>query len=137
MYILLQLVVYSMFRTCWLDLSCSQALGGLSTEANVEALKEQILALGWTGEENGTSGQNGDVMDTESAVVRDNKDVGVITVSIPRFNIRLTVSIVLEFYIQIIHFEPATPRQLWRIYDVIVWDDTTSQICQNERSKCN
>jgi hypothetical protein len=104
-------------------LSCSQALVGLSAKANVEALKERILAVCQTGESNGTTGQNGDVMDTESAIVGDKKELGAITVSIPRFKIRLTVSILLEFHIQIIYFEPATPRQHaidLRIYDVNV-----------------
>lgn len=67
------------------------ALVGLSAKANVEALKERILAVCQTGESNGTTGQNGDVMDTESAIVGDKKELGAITVSIPRFKIRLTI----------------------------------------------
>jgi hypothetical protein len=61
------------------------------------------LAACYTGESNGTA----DAMDTESAVVRESKEPGQITVSVPRFKLRLTVSTPQEFYNQIIYFELA------------------------------
>ncbi|KAG0627782.1 hypothetical protein M758_2G227700 [Ceratodon purpureus] len=67
------------------------ALVGLSAKVNVEALKERILAVCHTAEVNGTIGQNGDAMDTESTIVRENKEPGAITVAVPRFKLRLTI----------------------------------------------
>lgn len=67
------------------------ALVSLSAKANVEALKNRILAVCHTGEANGTAGRNDDTMDTENAVVRESKEPGSITVSVPRFKLRLTI----------------------------------------------
>lgn len=73
-------------------LSFSQALVGLSAKANVEALKDRILSACRTEEANGTTGQNDNSMDMDSAVVRESKETGSITVVVPRFKLRLTVS---------------------------------------------
>lgn len=97
---LLQAVINCMIYTCCLklvDLSFFQALVSLSAKANVEALKERILAVCHAGEANGTTGQNGDFMETESAVVRESKEPEATTIAVPRFKLRLTVSILLDF----------------------------------------
>lgn len=67
------------------------ALVGLSAKANVEALKDRILSACRTEEANGTTGQNDNSMDMDSAVVRESKETGSITVVVPRFKLRLTI----------------------------------------------
>lgn len=48
----------------------------------------------------------------ESVIVREDNEPGSITVAVPRFKLRLTVSILLEFYSEIIHFESVTPQHV-------------------------
>lgn len=100
----LVLMTYSCWFISAIFWKSFQALVSLSAKANVEALKNRILAVCHTGEANGTAGRNDDTMDTENAVVRESKEPGSITVSVPRFKLRLTVSTLREFYIQIIYF---------------------------------
>lgn len=88
-----------------------QALLGLSAKANVGALKDRILTACLTGESNGTTSRNDYAMDTEDVVVRESQEPGSITVSVPRFKLRLTVSTPQEFYILMIYFASCTPEQ--------------------------
>jgi len=67
------------------------ALVGLSSRVSVEALKDRLLAACNAGEISATSGQNVDAMETEASVVQENKELGLLTIVVPRFKLRLTI----------------------------------------------
>ena len=70
-----------------------QAILGLSSKVNVEALKDRILAACRAGEIAGSNEQATDAMEAEVVMIKNNRDLGPVTVVVPRFKLRLTVSI--------------------------------------------
>lgn len=59
---------------------------------SVEALRDRLLAACNAGEISARSCQNVDAMETEASVVQENKELGLLTIVVPRFKLRLTVS---------------------------------------------
>ncbi len=66
-----------------------QALVPLSSMVNVESLKVRLLTACNTAE---AVGQSVEAMDTDASVFVENKDLSLLTVSVPRLKLRLTVS---------------------------------------------
>lgn len=66
---------------------------GLSSKVDVEALKDRLLAACRAGETTDSNDQATDAMEAEVVMTENNKNLGLVTVVVPRFKLRLSVRI--------------------------------------------